>query len=190
MYPRFRLLFPVIGRLGDGVPLSLAQAEMDAIAVRLEEAYPEENRGVGIRLEPLHDTIVGDARTPLLVLLGAVAAVMLIAVVNVANLLLALGTARARELAVRLAVGAGRGRMVRQDLAGSALLGGAGGVVGAALAAVGGAVLAAAGPRDLPRLDGGRLDWTILGVALAVALGAAVAFGLVPALQAGRVDPA
>src|SRR5690606_16300534 len=85
---------------------------------------------------------------------------------------------------------AGRGRIVRQVLAESALLGGAGGVVGAALAAVGVAVLVAAGPPDLPRLDEVRPDWTILGVALAVALGAAVAFGLVPALQAGRVDPA
>lgn len=189
-YPRFRLLFPVIGRLADGVTLSAAQAEMDAIAARLAEAYPEANQGTGIRLEPLQETIVGDARTPLLVLLGAVAAVMLIVVVNVANLLLARGTARARELAVRLAIGAGRGRIVRQVLAESALLGGLGGLVGAALAAVGVATLAAAGPPELPRLDEVRPDWTILGIALAVAFAAAFAFGLVPALQAGRADPA
>jgi putative ABC transport system permease protein len=190
MFPRRRFLFTVIGRLADAVPLTVAQAEMDAIAARLEEAYPEENRGVGIALEPLHETIVGDVRTPLLVLLGAVAAVLLIAVVNVANLLLARGTARARELAARAALGAGRGRIVRQVLAESALLGGLGGLAGAALAFLGVSVLVAIGPGDLPRLDEVRPDWLILGVALAVALGATLAFGLVPALQASRVDPA
>jgi predicted permease len=189
-YPRWRPLFPVIGRLSDAVPLSVAQAEMDAIAARLEEAYPDANRGVGIRLEPLHETIVGDVRTPLLALLGAVAAVLLIAVVNVANLLLARGTVRARELAVRLALGAHRGRIVRQVLAEGAVLGGVGSLVGAALASLGVATLVAAGPPDLPRLDEVRPDWLILGVALAVALGATFAFGLVPARQAGRVDPA
>ena len=190
MYPRRRLLFPVIGRLGDAVPLPVAQAEVDAIAGRLEEAYPETNRGVGIRLEPLHETIVGDVRTPLLVLLGAVAAVLMIAVVNVANLLLARGTVRARELAARVALGAGRGRIVRQVMAESALLGGLGGLAGAALAFIGVTAVVAAGPGDLPRLDEVRPDWRMLGVAFAVALGATLAFGLVPAVQAGRVDPA
>jgi putative ABC transport system permease protein len=190
MYPRRRFIFPVVGRLADGVQLTVAQAEMDAIAARLEEAWPEVNRGVGVELEPLHETIVGDVRTPLVVLLGAVAAVLLIAVVNVANLLLARGAVRTRELAARLALGAGHGRIVRQVMADSALLGGLGGLTGAALASLGVSALVAAGPADLPRLDEVRPDWLILGVALAVALGATFAFGLAPALQAGGVDPA
>ncbi len=190
MYPRWRLEFPVIGRLKDGVSLRVAQAEMDAIAARLEKAYPEDNRGVGIGLEPLQETLVGNVSTSLFVLLGAVAAVLLIAVVNVANLLLARGTARARELAARLALGAGRGRIVRQILAESALLGGVGGLVGAALALLGVSALVAAGPVELPRLDEVHPDWLILGFSLAVALSASCVFGLVPALHAGRVDPA
>lgn len=190
MYPRFRLMFPVIGRLGDDVPLSVAQAEVDAIGIRLEEAYPEANRGTGIALEPLHQTVVGDVRTPLLVLLGAVAAVLLIAVVNVASLMLARGTARARELAARVALGASRGRIIRQVLAETAVLGGVGGLAGAALAWFGVATLVAVGPVEIPRLDEVRPDWMILGVALIVSLAATFAFGLVPALQSGRIDPA
>ena len=186
---RGALWLPVIGRLAEGVEIATAQAEMDAVALRLAEAYPQDNEGVGIKLEPLRETLVGDVRTPLLVLLGAVALVMLIAVVNVANLLLARGASRTRELAVRLALGAGRGRIVRQVLAESVVLGLGGGLAGAALAAVAVAGLVAAGPVGLPRLDEVGVDATVLGFAMIIALGASVLFGVVPSLHAGRVDP-
>jgi predicted permease len=187
--PRGRLWLSVMGRLADGADLSVAQQEMEGIAARLEAEYPDVNRGVGIKLEPLRRTIVGGARTPLLGLLAAVGLLMLIAVANVANLLMARGTARAHELAARLALGAGRGRVIRQALTHSAVLGGIGGLFGAVLASVGVVALVAAAPSDLPRLDEVRVDWLILGLALASALGASVAFGLVPAVQATRVDP-
>ena len=186
---RGALWLPVIGRLADGVEIVTAQAEMDAVALRLQEAYPGANDGVGIKLEPLRETLVGDVRTPLLVLLGAVLLVMLIAVVNVANLLLARGTSRTRELAVRLTLGAGRGRIVRQALAESVVLGGGGGLAGAVLAAAAVTGLVAAGPVGLPRLDEVGVDAMVLGFALLVALGASALFGVVPAFHAGRVDP-
>jgi predicted permease len=187
--PRGRLWLSVVGRLADGAELSAAQREMDRIAARLEARYPDVNGGAGVTLEPLRRTIVGDARTPLLVLLGAVGVLMLIAVANVANLLMARGTVRAPELAARRALGAGRCRIVRQALAHSVVLGGLGGLLGAALASAGVVALVAAAPSDLPRLEEVRVDWLILGLALASALGASVAFGLVPALQSTRVDP-
>ena len=185
---RGALWLPVIGRLADGVDLSVAQAEVDAVARGLEEAFPVANEGVGIALEPLRETLVGDVRAPLLVLLGAVAVVLLIAVVNVANLLLARGMARSRELAVRLTLGAGRGRIVRQVLAESAVLGGFGGLAGAGLAAIAVAALVAAAPAGLPRLDEVRVDGTVLAFSLLVSVGAGLFFGLVPALQARGAD--
>jgi putative ABC transport system permease protein len=171
------------------VDLAAAQSEMDQVARRLEEAYPVVNEGVGIKLEPVRDTLVGDVRTPLLVLLAAVGLVLLIAVVNVANLLLARGTSRMRELSVRLTLGAGKGRIVRQVLAESLLLGGVGGLAGAGLASLAVAGLTRAGPADLPRLDEVHVEPSMLAVALLVAVGASVTFGLVPAMQASRVDP-
>jgi predicted permease len=186
---RGALWLPVIGRLADGVELEAAQSEMDAIALRLAAEYPNANAGMGITLEPLHETLVGDVRTPMLVLLGAVALVLLIAVVNVANLLLARGTARARELAVRLTLGAGRGRIVRQVLAESAVLGVAGMAAGAAVAVVAVRALLALAPPELPRIEQVGLDGASLGFGLAVASGASILFSLVPALHAGRVEP-
>jgi putative ABC transport system permease protein len=186
---RSALWLPVIGRLTDGVDLAAAQAEVDAIARRLEAEYPAANEGVGITLEPLHETLVGDVRTPMLVLLAAVALVLLIAVVNVANLLLARGTARARELAVRLTLGAGRGRIVRQVLAESAVLGVAGMVAGTAVSVLAVRMLLALAPPGLPRIDQVDVDAASLGFGLLVAVGASILFGLVPALHAGRVEP-
>ena len=185
---RGALWLPVVGRLADGVDIAVAQTEMDAVARGLEEAFPQVNEGVGVALEPLRETLVGDVRTPLLVLLGAVGVVLLIAVVNVANLLLARGMARSRELAVRLTLGAGRGRIVRQVLAECAVLGGLGGMAGAALAAAAVAALVAVAPAGLPRLEEVRVDGVVLTFALVVALGASLFFGLVPALHAGRAD--
>lgn len=184
---RGTLWLPVVGRLADGVDLQAAQAEVDEIARGLREEYPTANEGVGITLEPLQETLIGDVRTPLLVLLGAVGLVLLIAVVNVANLLLARGVARGRELALRLTLGAERGRVVRQALAESAVLGGIGGLIGAALAAGGVAVLLRLAPAGLPRVDEIAVEPGLLLVAIGIALGASLLFGLVPALHAGSV---
>ncbi len=186
---RGALWLPVIGRLAEGIEITAAQTEMDAVAGRLREAYPTADEGEGIALEPLRETLVGEVRTPLLVLLTAVGLVLLIAVVNVANLLLARGSSRGRELAVRVTLGAGRGRIVRQVLAESLVIGGAGGLAGAALAGAGVAALVSAAPAGIPRLDELRVDAGMLAFALATAVGAAILFGLVPALQAGRVQP-
>jgi putative ABC transport system permease protein len=183
---RSTLWLPVVGRLAPGVSLGEAQAEMSAVAARLEEAFPDANEGMGIRLEPLHETLVGDVRTPLLILLGAVTLVMLIAAANVANLLLARGTARAREMAVRLALGAGKGRLARQVLTESVLLGAAGGALGTLLALAGVGALLRMAPPELPRLEAVAVDPPVLAFALAVALATSLVFGMVPALKAGQ----
>ena len=182
---RSSLWLPVVGRLAPGSRLEEGQAQMSAVAARLEEAFPG-NEGMGIGLEPLHETLVGDVRTPLLILLGAVALVMLIAAANVANLLLARGTARGREMAIRLALGAGKARLARQVLTESAVLGIAGGALGTLLALGGVRALLRLAPADLPRLDAVAVDLPVLAFALGVALATSVIFGLVPAVQAGR----
>jgi putative ABC transport system permease protein len=185
---RGALWLPVIGRLAEGLELAQAQVELDGIAARLEEAYPEDNEGVGIKLESLRQTLVGDVRAALLVLLGAVGLVLLLAVVNVANLLLVRGSGRMRELSVRLALGAGKGRILRQVLAESVVLGGVGGLAGAAVAALAVAGLVALAPAGLPRLDELQVDAGMLGFALLIAVGSGALFGILPALHAARVD--
>lgn len=188
--PRGRLWLPVVGRLADGVGRDVAQREFDELAARLASEFPDTNQGSGVLLEPLQRTLVGDVRTPFLVLLGAVTLVLLIAVVNVGNLLLARGTARAREVAARRALGAGRGRVVRQVLAEGAVLGAAGGALGACMAAAGVMAFAATAPADLPRLDTVGVDGVVLSMSLLLALTTSVAFSALPAVQAARVDPA
>jgi putative ABC transport system permease protein len=185
---RGALWLPVIGRLADGVDLAQAQAELDGVAARLEEAYPEDNEGVGIKLESLRQTLVGDVRAALLVLLGAVGLVLLLSVVNVANLLLVRGSSRMRELSVRLALGAGKGRILRQVLADSVVLGVVGGLAGAAVAAAAVAGLVELAPAGLPRLDELHVDARVLGFALLIAVGSGMLFGILPALHAARVD--
>ena len=185
---RGSLWLPVVGRLADGVSTTSAQRELDAVAAGLRDEYPGVNEGVGITLEPLHETLVGDVRAPMVVLLGAAWLVLLIAVVNVANLQLARGTARTREVALRLALGAGRGRVVRQLMAESLVLGVLGGLLGTALAAAAVEVLVRLAPPDLPRLDEVGVDAGLLLAGLAVAVLSSVLFGIVPALRAGRVD--
>lgn len=187
---RGALWLPVIGRLAPGVTLEQAQAELSAIARRLEEAYPEANDGMGVLLEPLRASIVGDVRQPLLVLLGAVALVLLIACANIANVLLARGTARRTEMAVRAALGASRHQLAMQVGAESLLLALAGGTLGVLAAYAGLKGLVALAPPSLPRLDAIRLDGSVLGVTAAVTVLCGMLFGLVPALDVGGRGPA
>jgi putative ABC transport system permease protein len=182
---RGALWIPVVGRIADGVDLAQAQTQMSSVAARLAEQFPDANEGTGIKLERMRDAMVGDVRTPLLILLGAVVLVVLIAAANVANLMLARGTVRGREMAVRLALGAGKGRLARQVLAESAGLGVLGGALGTLVALAGVRVLLRLAPTDLPRLSDVAVDPPVLGFALLIALATSLVFGLVPALQAG-----
>ncbi len=182
--------FTAIARLKPGVSVSEAQAELSAIYARLAEEYPEANAGHIVRVAPLKDDLVGEVRPVLWMLLGAVGLVLLIACANVANLLLFRAAGRSREIALRSALGASRGRIVRQLLVESLLLSGAGAVagIGIAVAATGGVLRLAAG--HLPRVSGVGLDPGVLSFALAAAVFATLVFGLIPALQTARPEGA
>ena len=180
--------YRVIARLADGVTIEQARSEMTAIASRLEAQYPASNSGKLIDIVTLQEQIVGGTRATLNTLLGAVALVLLIACANVANLQLSRATSRNREMVVRAAVGAARGRLIRQLLTESAVLGVAAALFGAWLARIGMLGLVALAPANLPRLEEIRVDNTALLFAVAVAVVSAVIFGLAPALQASRVE--
>jgi predicted permease len=182
-------IFAVVGRLKANVTLSEAQAEMSTISQRLASAYPETNDGLGTNVIPLHQQVVGGVRPILFILLGAVALVLLIACTNVANLLLARATQRERELAIRLALGAGRFRLIRQMLTESMLLSLTGGVIGLLIAMWGVDLFIGLSPGDIPRLNEVGLDGRLLGFTLLVSLVTGIGFGLLPALQATRLDP-
>ena len=171
----------VTGRLKPGVSMTQVQAELDAIGARLAKEFPAENDGWSIRFMPLKQLIVGDVKSALLVLLGAVGLVLLIVCANIANLLLTRATARAREIAVRSALGAGRSRIVRQLLSETLVLGLLGGLAGIALAYVGVQGLTALMPQDLPQVNAIRVDNFVLGFALLLSAAASCAFGLAPA---------
>jgi predicted permease len=177
----------VVGRLKPGVARAAAQSEMDAIAGRLEREHAS-NAGLGIRLVPMHEELVGDVKRPLLILLGAVCFVLLIACANVANLLLTRGASRQRELAIRAALGAGRGRLVRHLLTESVVLGLLGGAAGLLLAMLSTDLLQTLAPAELPRLSDVAVDWRVLAYAAGASLFTSVLFGLVPALHASRRD--
>jgi putative ABC transport system permease protein len=178
----------VAGRLVPGVTLPRAQADFDAIAAQLTREYPRTNTGVSANLVPLPEQTVGHVRSALLVLMGAVALVLLIACGNVAGLLLARAVQREREVAVRVALGAGRGRILRQLGAESLVLALAGGVAGLIVAFGGLAAIRALGPETLPRLDEIAIGPSVLAFALATTLGAAIVFGIAPAVHATPTD--
>lgn len=184
--PRF--LREVIGRLKLGVTLEQAQAEIDVLARRLEVSDPELWRELHLRLVPLLEHKVGDTRPTLYMLLGAVGFLLLIACVNVANLLLARASSRQREIALRSALGASRIRIVRQLLAESALIAVIGGALGIALAYGSMNALLSFAPVDMPRLDEVKMDDFALLFSCGVTMLTGLGFGLVPALQASKVD--
>jgi putative ABC transport system permease protein len=176
----------VTGRLKPGVSTTQVQAELDEIGARLAKEFPAENDGWSIRFMPLKQLIVGDVKSALLVLLGAVGLVLLIACANIANLLLTRATSRAREIAVRSALGAGRSRIVRQLLSETLVLGMLGGLAGIALAYAGVYGLTSLMPRDVPQVNAIRVDNFVLGFALLLSGVASGAFGLAPALFAAN----
>src|SRR5579863_4633664 len=174
----------VVGRLRPGVTLAQARAELALIARHLDEQYPKANAGLGIVANPLRQELVGGVRSTLWLLLGAVGLVLLIACVNVASLLLARAVSRERELAMRVALGAGRGRLARQCLTESAVLGLSGGLLGVLLASIGIRPFVAFWPGSLPRAEEVQLDWHVLVFALAASLLSGLLFGLAPAVRA------
>lgn len=176
----------VIGRLAPAVGAEAATAELEGIMARLGAAHPADLRDVGITLVPLRRTVVDDARTPLLALLGAVVLVLLVACTNVANLVLARAFGRDRELAVRTALGAGRGRLVGQLVTESLLLAAVGGVVGLGLGWWGMELLRSFAPAATPRLDEVALDGTVFAFTAAATAVTGLLFGLVPALLVSR----
>ncbi|HEY6269442.1 MAG TPA: ABC transporter permease [Candidatus Acidoferrum sp.] len=174
----------VLGRLQSNVTLPQAQTEMSVIAHRLAVQYPDDNQGRDMVTHPLSQEVVGDVRSTLWLLLGAVSLVLLIACVNVASLLLARAVSRERELALRVALGASRGRLMRQCLTESSVLGISGGALGVVLAFVGVHPFVSLWPGSLPRAENIQLDWRVLLFALGVSLVCSLLFGLAPALRA------
>jgi putative ABC transport system permease protein len=178
-----------IGLLKAGVPTARAQVDLDRIAFRLAGIYPASNKGWGLLLMPLQEVVVGNTRPVLLILFGAVTFVLLIACVNLANLVLARNAVRKRELATRIAIGAGRRRILHQLLVESFVLAGLATPLAVALAHFGIAALRAFGPKTMPRLDEVRLDGHVLLFSIALIAVTTLVFGLVPAWLAARSNP-
>ena len=178
----------VVGRLAPGVTVEQAQAEMDTIAGRLADAYPDPNAGRGARVTPSRQQVAAGFGRDLTVLLGAVALVLLMACANIASLVLARGTARERELAIRAALGAGRARLTRQLLAESALLTLLGAGAGVLVAPWGIDLLLAVVPDSVPRQHDVGVDRWVLSFTLAISVVTVLVVGLMPALHASRTE--
>ncbi|HKV49217.1 MAG TPA: ABC transporter permease [Candidatus Acidoferrales bacterium] len=178
-------------RLKDGISIPHAQAAMDALAINLAKKYPGADGGWGIKVEPLHAAYYRHMRTPLLIMLGAAIFVLLIACANVANLLLARATRRKREVAIRMAIGATHGRLVRQFLTESVVLAAIGGALGLAIAYAGDRLLTLALNRyqlSLPNAKIIDIDWRVLLFSVVATVGTALLFGLAPSLAAAKTD--
>ena len=175
-------------RLKPGTSIENANAELNTIAARLEQQYPDTNTGRRVRLESLRESVVGDIRPTLLTLLGAVGFVLLIACANVANLLLTRSAGRQREMAIRTALGAGRMRILRQLFTESMVLALAGGVVGLLLAIWGTSVLSSYVPEGIPRMGELSVDTSVLAFTFGASLVTGIFFGLAPALQSAKTN--
>lgn len=172
-----------IGRLKPGVTLGQSQADLDAIALQLAQQYPDTNKGWWMRQRPLRDVLIGPVRPALLLMWGAVGLLLLIACVNVANLLLARSLSRQKEFAVRAALGASRARMIRQTLTESVMLSLSGGAVGVLAAWWGVNVLHAFGPLNVPRLNESSINPAVLAFVAGISAATGIIFGLAPAVQ-------
>ena len=186
--PRDNRYVNVVARLKPNASLAQAQADLDTINQRLAQNYPVTNTGWGVRLTELRERMVGQLRTSLLILLGAVAAVLLIACANVANLLLARAAYRQKEIAVRTALGASRLRVIRQLLTESVLLSVVSGLIGLGVSVWLLKLLIAISPANSPRVKEIGIDWRVFSFALGVTVLAGLLFGLVPALHTSRPD--
>src|SRR5215813_7393575 len=187
MKMRLAHFLKVIGRLKPNVTLAQSQADLDAIAAHLAQQYPDTDKGWSLRQRSLSEKLIGPVRPALLLMFAAVALLLLIACANVANLLLARCIARQREFVVRTALGARRGRILRQTLTESMILALAGGIVGVLLAVWGVSALRMIGPSDLPRLAEVRVNTTVLAFTAGISLLTGVLFGLIPALEVSRL---
>ena len=185
-HPRGNFFLLGIAKLKPGVSISGARSELETIAARIAAQHPETNTGASVRVKTLRDEMVKEARTLTLLLMGAVLFVHLIACANVANLLLARAATRAREIGIRLALGASRGAIVRQLLLESLMLGIMGGGLGLLFSVWGVDFMLRGLPADLPYFIQFDCDWRIFTFAIVLGLGSAVVFGLFPALQASR----
>jgi putative ABC transport system permease protein len=181
-YREYRIL-NVVARLAQDATVERARAEAAQLASQLERDYPDANRGAGLAVVPLHDTVVGAVRPALLLLAGAVGCVLLVACANVGSLMLVRAARRTREVTIRMALGAGRGRLMRQLITESLVLALAAGTLAIVVCGWTLQVLVRLAPADIPRLDGVRIDGRAIGFTLLIATAAGLLFGLAPAFQ-------